>query len=163
MIYGNVIGGPSLAKTYILQDADGNELVGVLVDKEVVFTATENDIRAGAVAATGIGVTVGTKEIPSYHTSEGTKVVTPGSAFDITLLRCDYTKLQVLICAFNTSLNDSVATEKVSINGSVYEVESTTKLSSVTVDVDNSKIMLGITNTGSSPYIMRYFTYKEEY
>lgn len=151
--------------TYILVDEDGNEVPAVLVDRETVFTATANDIRKGAVAATGDGVTVGTKEIPAYITAEGAVVIPVGSVFAIPMVadKCEYTKLQALICDFNTSFSDSVATTKVSINNSVYNVNSTEVLSSVTSNTDNGVIDLGISNDGSNICILRYFTYKEEY
>lgn len=156
--------GSSDSMTYILVTENGQEIPAVVVEEETVFTATANDIRAGTVAATAEGVTEGTREIPPYNTSEGYKVITAGSAVAITnLYNCEYTKLQVLICAFNSSIDNSVATEKVSIDGKVYAVGDTTVLATVTVDAENKKINLGITNEGSTPLIVRYFTYKEIY
>ena len=39
MIIGNMVGSySSMGKTYIIEDGDGNEFVGVVVDSEVVFT-----------------------------------------------------------------------------------------------------------------------------
>jgi hypothetical protein len=146
------------AATYILRDSEGNEMVGVLVENEVEFDATANDIRAGKIAATAEGVTTGTKEIPAYHTTEGMKVITAGSEFVITGLGREsaYTKLQALICA------NSLATEKVAVNNKVYAVGSTTVLAEVTVDSESQVINLGITNEATAPYVIRYFTYKEE-
>ena len=167
MIYGNTVGGSGgggIGKTFILQDEDGNELVGVVVDQNVIFDATANDIRAGKVAATMEGVTTGEKDIPAYNTSEGYKLIPVGSAVKITGAKdYEYTKLQVLICAFNTQASDSVATEKVSIDGKVYAVNSTDVISSVTVESENKAINLGITNNGEKPLIIRYFMYKEIY
>lgn len=149
---------------YILQDEDGTEYPAVLVDEETVFDATSNDIREGKVAATDLGVITGTKEIPAYITTEGYQVVPAGKPFTIRMRanRCEYTKLQVLICSYKSNLTNSVATEKVSINGKVYEVNSTDELSNVTVDVDNGQIDLGISNEDTSLRVIRYFTYKEE-
>ena len=154
--------------TYILVDDNGNEAVGVVVDNEVVFDATANDIRQGKVAATSEGVTVGSKVIPSYHTTEGSRVIPVGSQLDITfgldeLDLYDYTKLQVIICPFRTSLAKSVGAEKVVINDNVYEVGNTISLSVVTKDISSKHINLGISNEGTVPYILRYFTYKEIY
>ena len=60
-IYGNVVGGGSgFGKTIIIEDADGNEFVGVVVDTEILFTATAEDIKLGKVAATDSGVVTGT-------------------------------------------------------------------------------------------------------
>lgn len=49
-------------KTFILEDENGNELTGIVVDQEVVFTATLADIVKGKVAGTDDGVVVGTHE-----------------------------------------------------------------------------------------------------
>lgn len=155
--------GEDDTQAYILVDEDGNEYPAVLVSEETVFDATANDIREGKIAATEDGVTVGTKEIPSYQTLEGYVLIPSGNKFAITRIKnCEYTKLQVIICSLGTSLSNSVAAEKVSINSKVYDVGSSDALSSVTVDTTNLTIDLGITNESDSPCVMRYFTYKEE-
>ena len=62
-ICGNMVGCYSpMGKTFIIQDEDGNEVVGIVVDKETVFTATPEDIVAGKTAGTEDGVVVGTHE-----------------------------------------------------------------------------------------------------
>lgn len=164
-IYGNIVGGSGLAQTYILEDDNGNEIVGVVSDEEVVLDATVNDVREGKTFASDLGVKTGEKEIPAFHTTEGVKFVEIGSEFAIEIprnSRYDFTKLQAIICPFNTSPDDSVSTEKVSINGKVYDTGSVESLAVVTVDHDNKAIKLGITNNGTIPYVIRYFTYKEE-
>lgn len=151
---------------YIIVDANGNEIPAVLVSEETVFTATENDIRLGTVAATEKGVTEGKKDIPAYHTTEGIAVVTEGGEFDILIPRenrYDFTKMQAILCPFNESLANSVAADKVAINRSVYAVGSADALATISVDHENKKIKLGITNNGATPFVIRYFTYKEEY
>ena len=150
--------------TYILVDSDGNEVVATLVDEATVFNATANDIRLGKVAATESGVTTGTKDIPAYHTTEGVEKIPEGSALTIPMFsdKCQYTKLQALICTFNTLVSDSVATEKVSIDGKVYNVGSTIVLSEVSVDSVNQSINLSLINDSDHPVVIRYFTYKEE-
>lgn len=150
--------------TYILVDSDGNEVVATLVDEATVFDATANDIRLGKVAATESGVTTGTKDIPAYHTTEGVEKIPVGSALTIPMFsdKCQYTKLQALICTFNTIVSDSVATEKVSIDGKVYNIGSTTVLSEVSVDSVNQSINLSLMNDSDHPVVIRYFTYKEE-
>ena len=76
MISGNMVGSYSqMGKTFILMDENGNEITGVVVDQETVFTATDNDVREGFVYAGDSGVSTGTKNIPSYHTTEGFKLV----------------------------------------------------------------------------------------
>ena len=148
--------------TYILVDEDGNEIPAVYVDSETILTATANDIREGAVAVTDEGITTGEKVIPSYNTSEGYQAIMPGDELRITgVTDYEYTKLQVLVCAFNSSISDIVATEKVSINSKVYTVNSTTEIANVVIDIDDKAINLGITNNGSNSLIIRYFMYKE--
>ena len=48
---------------FILVDEAGNEATAVYVEEATVFDATANDIRAGKIAATESGVTVGTLEV----------------------------------------------------------------------------------------------------
>lgn len=147
--------------TYILVDENGNEIPAVYVDSELVFTATENDIRKGTTAVTNDGVVEGTKEIPAYHTSEGYKIVTNGSKFAFHIDNYDYTKLQAIICPYNKSFSASVGAEKVVIDNSVYPVGSTASEATVIIDSENEHIDFGITNTSGSMYLIRYFTYKE--
>ena len=59
-IYGNATGGFCLPKTFILIDENNNELTGIVVGEEVVFTATTSDIAYGKTAGTADGVVVGT-------------------------------------------------------------------------------------------------------
>lgn len=165
MIYGNSVGGLGIERTYILTDEAGNEYPATYVDYETTFDATSNDIRIGKYAATSEGVIRGTKEIPAYYTTEGLKAIPAGKAFSFVLAtgnRYDYTKLQALICAFNTKASDSVATEKVCINDNVYDVGSTDSIATVIIDANAKAINLGITNDTTKPYVLRYFTYKEE-
>lgn len=63
IIAGNMVGGVAPLKTVILEDADGNQVTGVIVGSEVVFTATDEDVRKGKVYASDHGVSVGTLEI----------------------------------------------------------------------------------------------------
>lgn len=64
MISGNMVGMySSIGKTLVLVDADGNELTGVVVGSEIIFTATDSDVRAGKVYASNDGVSVGTLDV----------------------------------------------------------------------------------------------------
>lgn len=151
-------------QAYILQDEAGNEFPAFLVEEATVFTATANDIREGSVAGTESGVTVGTKEIPAYHTTEGYQVITSGSDMKLTIKgRYDYAKLQAIVCAYNTSPDNSVAAEYVVIDDHIYAVGSTEALADVTIDADSQSINLGLKNETSNIYFIRFFTYKEEY
>lgn len=159
----NVDGIDVMPETVILVDEDGNELPAVFTDETVELTATANDIRKGCVAVNGDGIVVGEKRIPSYETEEGVAVIPAGGNFSITSSYYDYTKLQAIICVFNTSLSDSTASEKVVISNNVYAVSSTDIVSSLTKDDDSMSVNLGITNNSDSIRLIRYFMYKEEY
>ena len=150
---------------YILVDENGNEIPAVFVENETRFDATANDIRLGKVAATADGVTVGEKEIPSYNTTEGFKLIPAGSDFVIPLTKGkhEYTKLQAILCPFNISLDNSVAAEKVVIGDHVYSVRTASSESTVTVTSNPNVIDLGVTNESAISWLIRYFTYKEIY
>lgn len=165
MIVGNAIGCVvKTPDTIILVDENGNEYPAVAVDEETTFTATPNDIREGKTAVSDNGVVIGEKIIPAYHTTEGYALAKVGSKVSLMIPdgRYEYTKLQVIICPFNTSLDKSVGAEKVAINDGVYAVNSTDLLSNVTINHDSKAVDLGITNDSSSIWVIRYFTYKEE-
>lgn len=151
--------------TYIMVDEDGNEVPAVYVDEELVLTATPNDIRIGTTAVTDNGVTEGEKEIPPYYVAEGRTRVAPGKELVINLYShlAEYTRLQAVVCDYNTSMTNSVAATMVAINDKVYDVNSITEKASVIVDADKQSIKLGITNDSGSYLVVRYFTYKEMY
>lgn len=152
------------AVTFMLVDADGNEYEASYIDSDLIYTATANDIRKGCTALTAAGLIEGSKEIPSYHTSEGGVLIPAGERIRIRGLKnCEYTKLQALICVFNTTISDSVATEKVSIEGLTYPVNSNVALAAVVVDPENLSIDFGVVNESDNPQVVRYFTYKEVY
>lgn len=156
--------GDDGTQMYILKDSDGTEYPAVVVSEETVFDATANDIREGKKAATDDGVITGTKDIPSYYTSEGYRLITAGKQFETNKLEYyDFTKLQAIICPFAKTVAASVAAEKVVIGENVYNVNSSDIVSSVMRDTANNKINLGFTNDTDSIYVLRYFTYKEEY
>lgn len=163
-LYGNPVGGGSLPKTLILTDENGVEVVGVVVGQKTVFTATDNDVRKGMVYASDGGVSTGTKDIPAYNTTTGVVAIPADSELKFKLDKedsYDYTELQAMIMPYNSTASDSVAVEKVVINDNVYNTGSTTIISTVSKDTTNKAISFGI-NNGSTPTIIRYFTYKEE-
>lgn len=149
--------------TYLLVDENGNEIPAVLVDEPVTLTATANDIRLGTTAVTGDGVIEGTKEIPSYHTTFGSKAIENGSRFVLSMKHYDYTKLQAIICSFNKSLNNSVAAEKVVIDNKIYSVRSIESESYVGIDDEKYCVDFGIVNNSGKPCVLRYSSYKEIY
>lgn len=156
---GTVIGDNN--STYILVDEEGNEIPAVLVDEETILTATANDIRLGSVAVTDDGVVVGEKYIPAYFVNEGQRIIRSGTKFVLPTPYYDYAKFQALLCPFNTTVINSVYTDRVVINNSVYDVQSTEPISGVIKDDQNSGIDLGITNESGAIYLIRYFMYTE--
>lgn len=165
-IYGNPVGGALNAKTFMLEVNGGKtEIAATVVGEETVFDATPNDVRTGKTFATSSGVAVGTKDIPAYRTAQGAVIIKPNENFSIVLegySQYDYTKLQCLISKFNTSVDDSVAVDKVVIGDNVYAVNSTIPLAAVTKDAATKSIKLNIKNESSVDYVLRYFTYREE-
>lgn len=168
MINGNAVGGiVGYGKTFVLTDESGNELTGVVVDEEVIFTADPiTDIREGKVAATDAGVVTGAKDIPAYRTEQGAYMIFDGDEFMLDDMQeynqYDYTQLQCIIAPFNTTPEDSVASDKIVLNNNVYLTNSATPFASVTKDLENKLIKLNITNNSGNDYIIHYFTYREE-
>lgn len=165
-VIGNLVGSYSqIGKTFVLVDEEGNELTGVATEKYTTLTANDNDVRENSVYAGEMGISTGTKVIPSYHTTEGSTVITANSTFTIKSLkvldRYDFTKLQAIICPFADSIDQSTAAEKVSINGNVYEVNSNVIIAEITKDTESKQVNFNITNESTTPYILRFFTYKE--
>lgn len=158
--------GDYVPKTYVLVDQNGREVVATYVDEETIFDATENDVREGKVFANETGVVTGTKVIPVYNVSEGYAICPVGSKMSIPLPildKYDFTRLQIVVCRFNTSLSNSVYSDTIVLNDSVYRVESTDKLSTVVKNSETKSIDLGLVNSDTVPLILRYFTYKEIY
>lgn len=169
MINGNAVGGiVGYGKTFVLTDEIGNELTGVVVDEEVIFTADPvTDIREGKVAATDQGVVTGSKKIPAYHTNAGTQLILPNSNFSIPLSQdnaYNYTALQCMIALADLNdLENSVDTDRIVLNDTVFQVNSTTQLSNVTKNNETLSIDLNLVNNSENYYIIYYFTYREEY
>ena len=166
MINGNMIGiGSAPLKTLILTDENGNEITGVCVENLTVFDATTNDVREGKTFVSDEGSQVGTKFIPPYYTLKGVKVIKSGNEFNMELSLRDmynYTAMQCVICKYNTSLSNSVETDKGVIEDNVYVTNSTTPISVLSKDHENKTVKLGIVNDSTVSYIIRFFTYREE-
>lgn len=153
------------ANTYILVDEYGNEIPAVLVDEPVMLTANATtDIRKGMTAVTDEGVVTGEKEIPAYNTKQGRRLIKPGQTLAIPFYsdECQYTKLQVIVCAYNKSVTASVAARLIVIDDKLYEVNSTTELATVSVNLEEQSIDLGISNEGQDSLVILYMTIKEE-
>ena len=164
-IYGNIIGGYAPVKVMQLELDDGTVLEGVVAEEAPVINATENDVRKGKTVITNAGVIEGQKDIPAYRTTAGTRRIKPGENFSIPLPgydKYDYTKIQCVIVRYNTSLNDSIYTEKVVIYDDLYSVLSTEKISTITKNFADKSIDFNIVNDSENTYVIRYFTYREE-
>ena len=160
-LYGNAVMAPAALKTVIIEDADGNELTGVVTGEEVVFTATDKQVADGFVYAGDNGVSTGSREFLSYRTTRGYKLVDIGDIYTIQLSDNDqyqYTQLQCLISPLS---NPYMVTMSVLDNG-VYSVSDGSKLSDVTIDISTKSINLNISNTSNEQYVIYYFTYRQE-
>ena len=149
--------------SYVLSNSDGSKKIyAQLSSKEpITLTATENDIRLGSTAITNEGFVEGTKDIPSYISTTGKKIIQAGSEITIYLPNLyDYSGLQATISKYNNSISDSVEVVASTIEDSVYEAKSTTKLADISIDTDGTSILLNVTADVKS--VLRYFTMKEE-
>lgn len=165
-ILGNAVGAFGFPKTYILIDENGNELTGVYVESETIFTATDNDVRKGMVYASDVGVSIGTNDIPTYRTTAGSVIIDPGANFSIPISdynKYDYTVFQCMISLVDfDDMNNSVNTSMIALNDGVYQVNSIEKLASVSKNTETLSIDLNITNDTENYYVIYYFTYREE-
>lgn len=164
-IYGNVVGGNPAEKTYVVVDENGNEFTAVTVENVTVFDATPADVKIGKTFASENGILEG-EDTKTYRTTQSYRLVLSGESFSIDLEpydKYDYTKFQCIIAKYNTSAEDSVSTDRISLYDGVYEVNSTDKLSDITKNSDTKSVDLNITNNTDDTYIIHFFTYKEEY
>ena len=167
MIIGNTVGAIlKTPDTFIIVDEEGRELTAVSSGEEVDLNATANDIRKGLLAANNFGLVEGEKDIPDYYAYEGSRIITKGSKVTLPNINpeidsYDYTKLQGIICLYNTNLSDSVAAEKVALLDKVYNVQSVDPISAITKNHSSKNIEFGIVNDSDITWVMRYFLYKE--
>ena len=155
----------SESETVYILSTDNDTAHAQLINEEVVsLTATESDIRMGTTAVTEKGIIEGIKDIPPYHTKQGTAIFLPNEEIKLQFYTDihDYTGFQAIISKFNTEVKNSVDVEMVVINGRVYRVGSTEPISTVIKDSDNKNINLGIVN-GNSKCVVRYILFKEEW
>lgn len=166
MISGNMVGSYSqLGKTFIIEDENGNELIGVVTGSEMLLTAdAATDIREGKVAVTDAGIVEGSKKIPAYETCHGFKVLSKDAAVTLSLPTLDvydYTIFHGIICDYNTSITNSTAAQQIVLYDSVFNVQSSDIVANVEKDHDTKSIMFNITNNSGKMRILRYITYKE--
>lgn len=164
-IMGNVVGGSSaLGKTLILEGKDGTQIVGVITEQENVFNAKPSDIRIGKTAVVDSGIVEGTNTI-NYRTEMSSILVLPGENFSIPFKyynMYDYKKFQCIVVLFHLNYTDNVETMAITINDTVFSVEESKKLSSITKNFDNKSIDLNFTNNSNNTYEVFYFTFHEE-
>ena len=163
-IYGSMVGGTAPIKTVILMDSNGNEMTAVVTGEEVVFTATADDIKIGKIAATDEGIVEG-KNTNTYQTTASTCLILPGEDFSIPLNNrntYDYTKFQCIIVVFSSDYSANVESFGITVDDSVFSVETSNKISDITKNHDTKSIDLNFTNTTDKVYSIRYFTYHEE-
>lgn len=148
--------------SYVLSNADGSKKIyAQLSSKEpITLTATENDIRLGSTAITNEGFVEGTKDIPAYHSWTGKKIIQAGQNVSLNIVDYDYTQIQVILSNYNTSIDNSVEVVASSIEDSVYEAKTTTKLADISIEASSETINFGITADVKS--VLRYFIIKEE-
>lgn len=141
-------------------DGEDKKFAQLYGEQKVDLTATANDIRIGTTAITDAGYLEGTKVIPAYYVGYGKKIVLADNDVTITNPQYDYKELMITIAPYDTSVNESVSVEYVSIEDSMYEAKSATKISDISKDLINGQVNLGITATEKS--VVRYFITREE-
>lgn len=166
-IYGNMVGGGGfgLGKTLIFEDEIGNQFTGVATESVQIFTADDSKVAAGYTYVSDKGISTGSREFLSYRTTQSCHLVWPGESYSIPLVdydKWDYTKFQCVIANFNTDINDSTAVDKVVLSDSVFNVNSTTVLATITKNSETKSIDLNIVNNSENTQIIYYTTYKEE-
>lgn len=156
-----VVHSEDLIQTYLLVDEAGNEIAATFSGDTVILDAGANDIRLGKNALNADGVVNGEKIIPSYQTTTGVRAVKPGIEVSLTIEDRDlynFTKFQAIITKSST-----MASELIVINNQVYPAGSDESIATIVVDHETKSINFGITNDSDTNYVIRYFTYKEEY
>lgn len=181
MIYGNKVGGSRDTKTYIISfvDEDNNELVnttGVVVDKEEVFTARQNDVMAGCRFASEEGVMTGTNDSPCCRVTNGMYEVLPGLEFflkfDIDEIydknQWDYTTFAAMMWPKLDAENPTPRVNMVAIDDAVYDINGN-KIADIIKDSTTKSIRFNINDNGEKlinktevPYLMYYSVCKEE-
>jgi hypothetical protein len=163
VISGNMVGSYSpVGQTFIINDANGNEIVGVVTENVQVFDATPADVKLGKTFAYDGGVGVGTDTRMAIASS---CVIAPGAQLTIPLSdydAYDYTKFQAVITVRSSNYSDSATIVGYVLNDSVFLVGSSTKVSSLSKNANTKSIDFNINNDSNQTYEIHYFTYREE-
>ena len=160
-ILGNATGGFGMPRSFVIVDENGNEFTAVTTEEVTVFDATPMDVRVDKIFASENGVQVGMKIIPSYHTTYGYRFALPGAEVKISVPEFNFSNLFITITTYNNSINESLSTTYIAIDGGMYAVGESTKISDITVDAVNEQINLGMTVAEKS--VVRYLITKEEF
>ena len=158
IINGRPVGGGAPLKTLTFVDENGQELLGVVVGKDVLFDATADDVKTGKKFASDMGLDVGVNDY-MQNAQHGTCRINPGESFTIPLSEndeYDYTAFQAMIA----TVTNSVAVEKVVLNDAVYNVSSGVKVSDVTKNHDTKSVDLNFVNDTTNVYVVNFITYK---
>lgn len=150
---------PDMVTYFVTLDGVNQARTQLHGQEKVQLTAGPNDIRKNTVAITEKGVTTGEKNIPAYFSRYGYSIIAAGSEAIIDKQE-DYKDILVTIAPFDTSVSNSVSINHVSVENSMYKVNSTTKLSDIVADTMNQQVKLGVTVDVMS--ILRYFVVREE-
>ena len=165
VISGNMVGTYSpVGKTFIIHDDDGNEIVGVVTENAQVFNATPADVKLGKTFAYDGGIGIGT-DTRTYRSIASSCTIFPGNPLTIPLSEndaYDYTKFQAVIVVFSSDYSNSAEIVGYTVNDSVFLVDSSTKVSSISKNAYTKSIDFNINNTSNQTYEIHYFTYREE-
>ena len=158
----NDLENPALVHYTVTVDGVNKAYAQLYGEQKVTLTATENDIRVNKSAITEKGYTDGKKNIPSYQTEIGVKIIQPNVAVVLQNdNKYDYTKILTTLSVYGTKISDSVQVDKVTVDNVLYVANSTMKLSDLSKDHANRQVNFGIIN-GEKKAVMRYSIIKEE-
>ena len=148
--------------TYVLTTSDSTDRARVIKSNEqsITLTAKCDDIRNGYTAITDTGFTEGVKDIPAYHTQAGQKIIQAGSAIAFDLDDYDFTKIQIVLIKYNTSITNSAEVYAATVENALYTAGTTTKIADVTKNDTTQTVNLGI--TAEEKTVLRYFIMREE-
>ena len=162
VISGNMVGSYSpVGQTFIIDDGNGNEIIGVVTANEQVFDATPEDVKLGKTFAYDGGVGVGTDTRLAVASS---CIIEPGAPLTVLLSdydAYDYTKFQAIITVRSSDYSNSATIVGYVLNGSVFLVGSSTKVSSLSKNTNTKSIDFNINNNSAQAYEIHYFTYRE--
>lgn len=161
-IYGNKVGGSSVADKNYLIESNGLEFWGVIVDDENIPdpTACCQDVMAGQWFLGANGLEQGTNDSPCCRVTSGVHEVAPGIEFVLRIEKCeqwDYSLFHGVI----TQKSSPNKIEKLIKDDVVYDLNGE-KISDITKDHANCAIRFNIKNNSAEPQLLHFFICKEE-